>query len=190
MSRSITLPNPSHSGQAPSGLLKLNSRGSGTGYSRPQSSQRSVRLNVSRHQGRPSNSNAAPRPPAVRSRPLGQVDQHMACAVAFGERRFDRVAKPLRRRAAGGEPIDDDEQRGEGRGTRGEGRGWRLFGAAARSAGEASAARRRCSRIIQVQRSCPSSTTRTNPSSRSAGQRRRQIGSASSQRRRSERTPT
>ena len=34
-----TLPKPSHSGQAPSGLLKLYSRGSGAGYSRPQSSQ-------------------------------------------------------------------------------------------------------------------------------------------------------
>ena len=31
MSMSITLPKPSHSGQAPSGLLKLYSRGSGSG---------------------------------------------------------------------------------------------------------------------------------------------------------------
>ena len=54
MSRSMTLPNPLHSGQAPSGLLKLYSRGSGGGYSMPQSSQANCELKPSRRHGRPS----------------------------------------------------------------------------------------------------------------------------------------
>ena len=54
MSMPITLPKPSHSGQAPSGLLKLYSRGSGCGYSMPQSSQARCTLNPHRCQDRPS----------------------------------------------------------------------------------------------------------------------------------------
>ena len=50
----MTFPNPSHSGQAPSGLLKLYSRGSGAGYSMPQSSQANCVPKPIRRQGLPS----------------------------------------------------------------------------------------------------------------------------------------
>ena len=58
MSMPMTLPNPSHSGQAPSGLLKLYSLGSGSGYSSPQSSQAISVLKARRRQTRPSMSEA------------------------------------------------------------------------------------------------------------------------------------
>ena len=54
MSMPIRSPNPSHVGQAPSGLLKLNNLGSGAGYSMPQFSQASCVLKPSRCQERPS----------------------------------------------------------------------------------------------------------------------------------------
>ena len=53
MSTSTMLPNPSHCGQAPSGLLKLYSRGSGGGYSSPQSSQASCVLKPILRRGLP-----------------------------------------------------------------------------------------------------------------------------------------
>ena len=108
MSTSITLPKPSHSGQAPSGLLKLKSRGSGSRYWRPHSAQR-IRLSKRTASQRRSSTmtcfaaageeRSASRPPS----PTNTVQ----LTVADGERRFERVAQPLRRDAAG-EPVDDN----------------------------------------------------------------------------------
>ena len=89
--------------------VQAESRGSGVGYSSPQSSQRNVRLNVRRHQGRPSNSKPH-RGRRQQSRPLGQIDENLAGAVAISKRCFERFAEPLRRRAAGRKPVDDDNK--------------------------------------------------------------------------------
>src|SRR5687768_17248467 len=70
-SKSMMLPKPSHSGQAPNGLLKLYSRGSGMGYVRPQSSHVNSLLNVNRHHGRSSSVNDAP-PPVLISGRVGE----------------------------------------------------------------------------------------------------------------------
>ena len=105
MSMSTMLPKPSHSGQAPSGLLKLNSRGSGG---------RIFDATIVAHQPR------VPLHPAPRSTiDLGErtaqigrgrrlfFDVQHRLTMPLVEGRFQAVAQALVRGTAGREPIDN-----------------------------------------------------------------------------------
>ena len=105
MSMSITLPKPSHVGHAPSGLLKLYSRGSGAGYSMSQFSQTSRVLKPS----------ATPRPAVERVRRARRSRRRRSRAWQRPLPLAKPVSNESRSRssddAVGLEPIDDDVER-------------------------------------------------------------------------------